>query len=75
MAPSMMAPRMPMFPPGAPGIGQQLFYGQPPPAIISPQVLLCAYIIIIIFYYYCYLFLIFFDFRLDSVTSSSWYLE
>ncbi|KAF5817513.1 hypothetical protein HanRHA438_Chr02g0055261 [Helianthus annuus] len=37
MAPSMMAPRMPMYPPGAPGMGQQLFYGQPPPAIIPPQ--------------------------------------
>lgn len=37
MAPSM-APRMPMYPPGAPGMGQQLFYGQAPPAMISPQV-------------------------------------
>ncbi|KAI3762968.1 hypothetical protein L1987_53413 [Smallanthus sonchifolius] len=37
MAPSMMVPRMPMYPPGAPGMGQQLFYGQPPPAIIPPQ--------------------------------------
>ncbi|XP_076939644.1 polyadenylate-binding protein 8-like [Bidens hawaiensis] len=37
MAPSMMAPRMPMYPLGAPGIGQQLFYSQPPPAIIPPQ--------------------------------------
>lgn len=37
MAPSMMAPRMPMYPPGAPGMGQQLFYGQAPPAIIPPQ--------------------------------------
>ncbi|WOH02844.1 hypothetical protein DCAR_0522234 [Daucus carota subsp. sativus] len=36
MAPSM-APRMPMYPPGAPGMGQQLFYGQAPPAMISPQ--------------------------------------
>lgn len=36
MAPSV-APRMPMYPPGAPGIGQQLFYGQAPPAIIPPQ--------------------------------------
>lgn len=36
MSPSM-APRMPMYPPGAPGIGQQLFYGQAPPAIIPPQ--------------------------------------
>ncbi|KAA8528512.1 hypothetical protein F0562_035867 [Nyssa sinensis] len=35
IAPSI-APRMPMYPPGAPGIGQQLFYGQAPPAII-PQ--------------------------------------
>ncbi|KAL0417392.1 UNVERIFIED_CONTAM: Polyadenylate-binding protein 8 [Sesamum radiatum] len=34
--PPSMAPRMPMYPPGAPGIGQQLFYGQAPPAII-PQ--------------------------------------
>ncbi|KAK4434397.1 Polyadenylate-binding protein 8 [Sesamum alatum] len=34
--PPSMAPRMPMYPPGAPGIGQQLFYGQAPPAMI-PQ--------------------------------------
>ncbi|XP_057779753.1 polyadenylate-binding protein 2-like [Salvia miltiorrhiza] len=34
--PPSMAPRMPMYPPGAPGIGQQLFYGQAP-AIIPPQ--------------------------------------
>jgi polyadenylate-binding protein len=32
-----LAPRMPMYPPGAPGLGQQLFYGQAPPAIIPPQ--------------------------------------
>lgn len=36
MAPSV-APRMPMYPPGAPGLGQQIFYGQPPPTIIPPQ--------------------------------------
>jgi polyadenylate-binding protein len=36
MAPSV-APRMPMYPPGGPGIGQQIFYGQPPPAFIPPQ--------------------------------------
>jgi polyadenylate-binding protein len=36
MAPTL-APRMPMYPPGAPGLGQQLFYGQAPPAIIPPQ--------------------------------------
>ncbi|KAL0366224.1 UNVERIFIED_CONTAM: Polyadenylate-binding protein 8 [Sesamum radiatum] len=35
--PPSIAPRMPMYPPGAPGIGQQLFYGQAPPAIIPPQ--------------------------------------
>ncbi|GAA0140001.1 RNA metabolism protein [Lithospermum erythrorhizon] len=35
MAPSI-APRMPMYPPGAPGIGQQLFYGQGPTAML-PQ--------------------------------------
>ncbi|CAK9184965.1 unnamed protein product [Ilex paraguariensis] len=35
--PPSMAPRMPMYPPGAPGIGQQLFYGQAPPTIIPPQ--------------------------------------
>ncbi|KAH6782228.1 binding protein 2 [Perilla frutescens var. hirtella] len=34
--PPAIAPRMPMYPPGAPGIGQQLFYGQAP-AMISPQ--------------------------------------
>ncbi|KAL6982926.1 Polyadenylate-binding protein 8 [Sarracenia purpurea var. burkii] len=36
MAPSL-APRMPMYSPGAPGLGQQLFYGQAPPAILPPQ--------------------------------------
>ncbi|GKV01603.1 hypothetical protein SLEP1_g14148 [Rubroshorea leprosula] len=36
MAPSV-APRMTMYPPGAPGLGQQIFYGQAPPAIIPPQ--------------------------------------
>ncbi|GLT47315.1 hypothetical protein SLA2020_210200 [Shorea laevis] len=36
MAPSV-ASRMPMYPPGGPGIGQQIFYGQAPPAIIPPQ--------------------------------------
>ncbi|KAL2504257.1 Polyadenylate-binding protein 8 [Abeliophyllum distichum] len=34
--PPSIAPRMPIYPPGAPGIGQQLFYGQAPPALI-PQ--------------------------------------
>ncbi|GKU98919.1 hypothetical protein SLEP1_g11854 [Rubroshorea leprosula] len=32
-----VAPRMPIYPPGAPGLGQQIFYGQGPPAIIPPQ--------------------------------------
>ncbi|KAK2665044.1 hypothetical protein Ddye_003618 [Dipteronia dyeriana] len=36
MAPSV-GPRMPMYPPGGPGIGQQIFYGQAPPAMIPPQ--------------------------------------
>lgn len=36
--PSSVAPRMPIYPAGAPGIGQQLFYGQAPPALIPPQV-------------------------------------
>jgi polyadenylate-binding protein len=31
-----VAPRMPMYSPGGPGLGQQIFYGQPP-AIIPPQ--------------------------------------
>lgn len=38
MRPSMgpaLAPRVPMYPPGAP-LGQQLFYGQPPP-LMPPQ--------------------------------------
>lgn len=38
MAPSV-GPRMPMYPPGGPGIGQQIFYGQAPPAMIPPQVI------------------------------------
>ncbi|KAJ8772876.1 hypothetical protein K2173_028053 [Erythroxylum novogranatense] len=36
MAPSV-APRMPIYPPGAPGMGQQFLYGQAPPTIIPPQ--------------------------------------
>ncbi|KAK3183258.1 hypothetical protein Dsin_030544 [Dipteronia sinensis] len=36
MAPSVV-PRMPMYPPGAPGLGQQSMYGQGPPAIIPPE--------------------------------------
>lgn len=36
MAPAV-APRMPMYPPGAPGLGQQFLYGQAPPAIMPPQ--------------------------------------
>ncbi|KAJ0984356.1 hypothetical protein J5N97_002712 [Dioscorea zingiberensis] len=35
--PSSVAPRMPMYPAGAHGLGQQLFYGQAPPALIPPQ--------------------------------------
>ncbi|CAN1323980.1 Polyadenylate-binding protein 2 [Linum perenne] len=35
--PPTVGPRMPMFPPGAPGLGQQFMYGQGPPAIIPPQ--------------------------------------
>ncbi|KAL8492015.1 hypothetical protein ACS0TY_023570 [Phlomoides rotata] len=33
--PPSMGPRVPMYPPGAPGMGQQLFYGQAP--MIPPQ--------------------------------------
>lgn len=36
--PPAAVPRMPMFPPGPPALGQQLFYGQAPPALIPPQV-------------------------------------
>ncbi|KAG2663618.1 hypothetical protein I3843_16G042300 [Carya illinoinensis] len=36
MAPSV-APRMPIYPPGAPGLGQQFLYGQAPAAMIPPQ--------------------------------------
>lgn len=36
--PQSVAPRMPMYPPGGPGMGQQIFYGQGPPAIIPSQV-------------------------------------
>ncbi|KAI3445962.1 hypothetical protein Pfo_002627 [Paulownia fortunei] len=32
-----VTPRMPMYTPGGPGLGQQIFYGQPPPAIMPPQ--------------------------------------
>ncbi|KAK8622296.1 hypothetical protein V6N13_117218 [Hibiscus sabdariffa] len=36
MVPSV-APRMPMYSPGGPGLGQQIFYGQGPPTIFPPQ--------------------------------------
>ncbi|KAL2318531.1 hypothetical protein Fmac_032407 [Flemingia macrophylla] len=36
MTPSV-APRMPLYPPGAPGLGQQFLYGQGPPAMMPPQ--------------------------------------
>ncbi|KAJ4716283.1 Polyadenylate-binding protein [Melia azedarach] len=36
MAPSV-APRLPIYPPGGPGLGQQIFYGQGPPAMMPPQ--------------------------------------
>lgn len=36
MTPSV-GPRVPMYPPGGPGLGQQIFYGQGPPAFIPPQ--------------------------------------
>ncbi|KAI3785466.1 hypothetical protein L1987_44584 [Smallanthus sonchifolius] len=32
-----MGPRMPIYPPGAPGLGQQVFYGPAPPAMLHPQ--------------------------------------
>ncbi|GMP38369.1 hypothetical protein CsSME_00009634 [Camellia sinensis var. sinensis] len=47
MAP-LVAPRMPMYPPGGPGLGQQIFYGQAPPAIIPPRVILLFMIAIIL---------------------------
>ncbi|CAL9757363.1 unnamed protein product [Musa acuminata subsp. burmannicoides] len=34
--PPSVAPRVPLYPPGAPGLGQPLFYGQPP-ALVPPQ--------------------------------------
>ena len=41
-----VAPRIPMYPPGAPGLGQQFLYGQAPPAIIPPQVITYSLLII-----------------------------
>ncbi|PHU00726.1 Protein trichome birefringence-like 4 [Capsicum chinense] len=35
---SLVAPRMPMYPTGGPGVGQQIFYGQTQPALLPPQV-------------------------------------
>ncbi|KAJ4889268.1 Polyadenylate-binding protein 2 [Raphanus sativus] len=35
--PPSVAPRLQMYPPGGPGIGQQMFYGQAPPPMIPPQ--------------------------------------
>eukprot|EP01018_Ginkgo_biloba_P022919 Gb_33053 [translate_table: standard] len=36
MQPAVPA-RVPMYPPGGPGLGQQIFYGQGPPALLPPQ--------------------------------------
>lgn len=41
--PPAVGPRMPMYPPGGPPMGQQLFYGQGPPAMIPAQVKLKAF--------------------------------
>lgn len=32
-----VAPRIPLYPPGTPGLGQQFMYGQGPPAMMPPQ--------------------------------------
>lgn len=59
-----VGPRMPMYPPGAPGIGQQIFYGQGPPAMIPPQV--CSLLLFITSYLFtCFFvnFLIFVSLR------------
>jgi hypothetical protein len=47
---SSVAPRMPMYPPGGPGLGQQIFYGQAPPAIIPSQV---TGFLICVLWYFC----------------------
>lgn len=49
--PAMVAPvnpRMPMYPTGAPGLGQQIFYGQGPPAIIPPQVIFLVFLVFLL---------------------------
>lgn len=40
--PPSVGPRMPIYPPGGPGIGQQMFYGQAPPTMIPPQVFIIS---------------------------------
>ena len=37
--PPAVGPRMQMYPPGGPGMGQQMFYGQGPPTMITQPVL------------------------------------
>jgi polyadenylate-binding protein len=47
MRPVAMAPsvgRMPMYPPTGPVLGQQIFYGQGPPAIMPPQVIFSTHV-------------------------------
>lgn len=51
-----VAPRMPLYPPGAPGLGQQLFYGQGPPAILPPQVIAIFLGQFIFMFNYCFIF-------------------
>lgn len=53
--PPSVVPRLPMYPPGGPGLGQQMFYGQAPPAIIPPQVILFGSVLFFVLFFFIYI--------------------
>lgn len=57
--PPSVVPRLPIYPP-SPGLGQQMFYGQAPPAMLPPQVILflltfasLTFLVLYIYTIYC----------------------
>lgn len=45
------SPRMPVYPSGAPGLGQQFLYGQTPPTVIPPQVIYLVLYLTFLFFW------------------------
>lgn len=48
-----VGPRVPIYPPGAPGMGQQIFYGQTPPTLVPPQVPFSLFFCVCVLFLLC----------------------